>query len=1395
MKLKYYLLLVLSLWITESTIAHVGPQGKDGKKVKATTDKPTNRPANYREDCVTAEAQIDQSINNVRARLLTGGDVWWNGSNEGRYIIPKVTPGSGVPEKSSIFAGAVWLGGFDPGGNLKLAAQTYSLDGEDFWPGPLSPTEGFTDSETCKDWDRFFTVKGAEIDEHLRNFEAARLAGSDYDEDLIPEGVKGWPARGNEFFFELRGFELPNTTQGLAAFFDVDGDGFYEPQDGDYPRIELRGCDTPQYPDEMIFWIYNDNGADHTQSNASAIQMEIQVQAFAYATNDEINDMTFQRYKLINRAIESIDSTYFGIWVDADLGCSDDDFVGCDIDRSLAFVYNRDLLDGITGCECNQINTYCDEVPLLGVDYFRGPLGPKKFTIDGGLRNPNVGEAPDTIVELPMSSFTYFLRDDTAPNPGMGDPADGPDYYNLLSGRWKDGRPFTNEGTGYNPNFDPSTTNEISFAFPNRPDDPVAWTMANENLEGFDTRTIQASGPFRLDPGAVNELIVGVVWVPDVQHPNPNIDPLLFADDVAQALFDNCFDITDGPDAPDVDWIELDQEIIAIFTNDDNTSNNAKEQYAEVDLQAPTSLPEEERTYKFEGYKLFQLSGPNVSIAELDDPNKARVIYQVDKRNGINEIFNWLAVSNPGSNTNGQPDQIWVPESKVQGQDLGIEHTFSITEDQFADGDRTLINQRKYYFTAIAYAYNNYQEFTQFPNVLGQRRAYLEGRRNIGDGENPYYTVIPREIVVRKLNADFGNGAEITRLDGIGAGGAFLDIKEETIAAILDGSFTGEIDYKPGKGPINVKIYNPLAVKNGEYQLTLVDENMDNASLDEQINWVLTDLADGTEVASAVTIDLLNEQIIGEFGFSIAIEQRPEVGEIGTGLNGVIGSEITYADGRTPESGWLAAVPEARQYPFNFLQTSPGEALEFYMNDELEGRPVDVDGSLVNISGGLFFPFVLADFRDRIDAPNSNPGLFPTNSYITSAWINENGDFNIVRNAKFSNNVSGVRDLNNVDIVFTNDKSKWSRCVIVETANLYYYYRPKNAVDTRETLSLNTEGDANNFDVRNAPSVGLEAGADGLPAPDGDGVGMGWFPGYAIDVESGKRLNIFFGENSVYRADNPSTDGLNPNYLGENPRGGDMAFNPSNILTVTTDLPSLFDLYAGGQHFVYVMNSEYDECAAIRERLDPNRSSNSFSKGNALGRVTWSGMLLAAEGTNMLSYEEGLIPNDVTVKLRVDNPYQVEEGTGEFNGYPTYLIKLDSVEADGIATEADMNEALRAIKAVPNPYLGYSAYETSQFTNTVKITNLPANATVTIYSLDGRFIRQYIRNETGRPVTGNNRALARQQISPALEWDLKNSKGISVASGTYLMHIDAPGLGEKTIKWFGVQRQFDPSGL
>lgn len=80
--------------------------------------------------------------------------------------------------------------------------------------------------------------------------------------------------------------------------------------------------------------------------------MEVQVQSFAYATNDEINDMTFYRYKLLNKATEDLLDCYFSMWIDPDLGCYADDYIGCDVKMSMAYVYNQDAVDGNNGSSC-----------------------------------------------------------------------------------------------------------------------------------------------------------------------------------------------------------------------------------------------------------------------------------------------------------------------------------------------------------------------------------------------------------------------------------------------------------------------------------------------------------------------------------------------------------------------------------------------------------------------------------------------------------------------------------------------------------------------------------------------------------------------------------------------------------------------------------------------------------------------------------------------------------------------------------------------------------------------------------------------------------------------------------------------------------------------------------
>jgi hypothetical protein len=907
-------------------------------------------------------------------------------------------------------------------------------------------------------------VSGENIRAHIKLFEEARNSGLSIDCDAIPDDIRGWPGRGNPYFFELNGFDLPFDTQGLGAFHDEDKDEVYDPCMGDYPVIEVRGCDAPNFPDEMIFWIYNDAGNIHTNTQGDPIRMEVQVQAFAYTTNDEINDMTFQRYKLINRAVSAIDSTFFAMWVDPDLGCHEDDYIGCDTSRSLMFVYNEDELDGVTGCDCpsfsGAVNTYCDDVPILGVDYFRGPRGPKIFVDTVPLIwEPTPAEAEVIIqildttfyntdsmivrlekrVELGMSSFTYYMNGSIGnwPN-GMTDPQSGApiEFYRLMSGSWRDGTPFSYGGSGYN--LPP--TELIDYAFTEVPNDQAGWSMCTANLDFGDRRTIQASGPFRLDPGEVNELIIGVPWVPSIDYPCPDISSLLSADDIAQALFDNCFKLPDGPDAPDLDFIELDKELIVILTNDSISSNNAFELYSEKGLEIPETV--DDSLYRFEGYKVYQMNGPSVSVGDLDDIDKARIIFQVDVKNGVNTLYNWKAIQDP---TPGSP-LIWIPEEQVSGADDGIRHTFQITDDQFAAEDKSLVNHRRYYYTAIAYAYNNYEQFDP-SEVVGQRRTYLEGRRNIKT-----YSPIPRPIVYKDLNSFYGEGPVITRLAGLGAGENFLDLNPESRETMIDGSFDGTIEYLPGAGPIRVRIYNPLDVKSGNFILSFVDNDGDDEILAPNARWNLYEESNPSDIIySEISIAKLNEQIINEYGFSVTLGQSDDIGDLADETNGNIGAEFEYAN---PDSvNWYQGIPDLDDGFYNYVKTEAPDTLLFWD---------DPTQALSQIGAGLFVPYFLCE---NLKQQNNQFGFV-----VTPGWLNQQNA--VVRDR------APIQLTNNVDIVFTPDKTKWSRCVVVETSNSFH---------TDLGLESQPIGEcSDNFEVRNVPSVGQEdTKGDGIPHPEG----------------------------------------------------------------------------------------------------------------------------------------------------------------------------------------------------------------------------------------------------------------------------------------------------------------------
>ena len=81
-------------------------------------------------------------------------------------------------------------------------------------------------------------------------------------------------------------------------------------------------------------------------------------------------------------------------------------------------------------------------------------------------------------------------------------------------------------------------------------------------------------------------------------------------------LFDNCFEIVSGPDAPDVTIQELENELILYLTNDNPLSNNYEEEYSANDPSIPDAslkmelvLTEQQRSYLFRGLLGLSIAG------------------------------------------------------------------------------------------------------------------------------------------------------------------------------------------------------------------------------------------------------------------------------------------------------------------------------------------------------------------------------------------------------------------------------------------------------------------------------------------------------------------------------------------------------------------------------------------------------------------------------------------------------------------------------------------------------------------------------------------------------------------------------------------------------------------
>ena len=447
-------------------------------------------------NCTPATGRKILEFNNVSALIETGGSMWQDRSkNDAAYEVPK---GSG---ERVIYAGALWMGGLDVNNQLKLAALTFR-SGNDFWTGPLSTIPGTgninlgyldygpaeIEPEECVKYDQFYITTRQEVEQFNSWYECSQDPDCDVNVDFpgysIPSSILTWPAHGDQGLFQ---------DFYLAPFYDRPGSipGVYDPQNGDYPWYDLAGeidCRTNRkvtlYGDYNMWWVFNDKGNIHTETGGDPIGMEIRAQAFAFATNDEINSMTFYNYEMINRSTQELTNTFFAVWVDSDIGCSEDDYVGCDVERGLGYSYNADAIDNDG---CNGAQAIGANPPAIGVDFFEGPYQDNDgldnpLTTDISLANANlgipykglgIGYGDGTIdnERYGMKRFTYFDR--TLPGNIYGDPGIAIEFYNYMKGKWKDNTPFVYGGTGNSSDAN-ATTILTDYCFPGD-SDPYNW--------------------------------------------------------------------------------------------------------------------------------------------------------------------------------------------------------------------------------------------------------------------------------------------------------------------------------------------------------------------------------------------------------------------------------------------------------------------------------------------------------------------------------------------------------------------------------------------------------------------------------------------------------------------------------------------------------------------------------------------------------------------------------------------------------------------------------------------------------------------------------------------------------------------------------------------------------
>ncbi|MDR9399737.1 MAG: T9SS type A sorting domain-containing protein [Salibacter sp.] len=163
-------------------------------------------------------------------------------------------------------------------------------------------------------------VTRSQIEDHIQNNNSAGYE--------TPKDIESWPAHGlvNE-----------GESKCLAPFIDVDNNGIYEPDKGDYPQI--RG-------DQAVYTIFNDLRKSN-QRPIEPIGLECHLMIYGYdsVNNAALSNTYFISYTIVNRGNNTYEDFKTSQFINGGIGGFNDDLMGVDTVDQYIYSVNHDDFD------------------------------------------------------------------------------------------------------------------------------------------------------------------------------------------------------------------------------------------------------------------------------------------------------------------------------------------------------------------------------------------------------------------------------------------------------------------------------------------------------------------------------------------------------------------------------------------------------------------------------------------------------------------------------------------------------------------------------------------------------------------------------------------------------------------------------------------------------------------------------------------------------------------------------------------------------------------------------------------------------------------------------------------------------------------------------------------